>query len=84
MLGSAETVGDKNGEYILAVDVARSMNSSNCQTSIAVLKKISAKNGNIKSINLVNILTLSGVNDFGSQAVEVKKQGNCIMHKLWL
>lgn len=73
VLGSAETVGDKNGEYILAVDVARSMNSSNCQTSIAVLKKISAKNGNIKSINLVNILTLSGVNDFGSQAVEVKK-----------
>lgn len=73
VLGNAETVGDKNGEYILAVDVARSMNSSNCQTSIAVLKKISAKNGNIKSINLVNILTLSGVNDFGSQAVEVKK-----------
>lgn len=73
VLLKAELLGDPHGEYALGVDVARSMKTNNNQTSISVLKMHRAVNGKIKNIDLVNLITITGTQNFESQAVAVKK-----------
>lgn len=73
VLLKAELLGAPHGEYALGVDVARSMKTNNNQTSISVLKMHRAVNGKIKNIDLVNLITITGTQNFESQAVAVKK-----------
>lgn len=73
ILLKALTKGKQYGEYVLGVDVARSMNSNNNQSSIAVLEIHRATNNKIKNIDLVNLITISGTQNFEHQAVILKK-----------
>lgn len=70
---NCETDGQNNYEYVLGVDVARSVNSENCQSSVAIIKIVRSKNGKIKEYNLPNLFTFSGDLNFTAQAVEIKK-----------
>jgi len=69
----AELKGDGKSEYFLGVDVARSADTSNNQTSIAVVKIKRHKNNRVKEMSLVNIINVSNALNFNAQAVEVKK-----------
>lgn len=60
-------------EFILGVDVARSMNSSNNQTSICCLQITRHKNNKIKTVDVANLVTISGTQNFESQSVTIKK-----------
>lgn len=68
--------GDDYHEYVLGVDVARSDNAGNNQTSIAVLKIIRRKDGRIKEVQVPNIITISSTIDFEAQSIEVKRIKN--------
>lgn len=73
VLTKAETKGKQYGEYVLGVDVARSMNSNNNQSSISILGIQRAVNHKIKNIDLVNLITITGTQNFEHQAVIIKK-----------
>lgn len=60
-------------EYYLGVDVARSQDTSNNQTSISVLEVNRHKNGKINTVDLVNLINVSNAMNFGAQAIEVKR-----------
>jgi len=64
---------NRNSEYILGVDVARSQDTGNNQTSVVVLELKRNNNGKITNIMVVNIITISNALNFTSQACEVKK-----------
>jgi hypothetical protein len=68
-----EKEGKKTAEYILGVDVARSQNKANNQSSVSVLKLNKSKTGRISNIHLVNLITISNALNFTSQAIEIKK-----------
>ena len=72
-LSKSEIKAEKDGEYYLGVDVARSADTSNNQTSISVIKVIRNKNNKIQSLNLINIINISNALNFTDQAREVKK-----------
>lgn len=72
-LSKAEIKGDPNGEYYLGVDVARSADTSNNQSSVAVIKVERDKKGKIISLNEVNLFNISNALNFTAQAVEIKK-----------
>lgn len=72
-LTKPESKADKDAEYFMGVDVARSVETGNNQSSVAVGKVKRNKNGKITQIMLVNIYTLSNLLNFTTQAVEVKK-----------
>lgn len=67
---------EKGGEYILAVDVARSEKTSNNRSSVAVLQLKRKGNGNISTINLVNLIDISNTLSFTNQAIEIKRLRN--------
>jgi ribonucleoside-diphosphate reductase alpha chain len=73
VLRNAELKGDGISEYFMGVDVARSADKSNNQTSVAIAKIKRHKNGRIKNIDLVNLVNISNTLNFNAQAVEVKK-----------
>lgn len=60
-------------EYYLGVDVARSQNKSNNQSSIAVGKVIRGADGKITEIQLVNLIHMSNTLNFSTQAIMVKR-----------
>ena len=60
-------------EYYLGVDVARSQNKSNNQSSIAVGKVIRGADGKITEIQLVNLIHMSNTFSFTTQAIMVKR-----------
>lgn len=60
-------------EYYLGVDVARSQRKSNNQSSIAVGKVIRNSDGKIEEIQLVNIIHVSNMLNFSTQACIVKR-----------
>mgnify|MGYP003571290181 CR=1 FL=1 len=60
-------------EYYLSVDVARSQNRSNNQSSIAVGKVIRSHDGRIEQIQLVNMIHMSNMLNFTTQACIVKR-----------
>lgn len=72
-LERAELKGDGKSEYVLGIDVARSEDTSNNQTSIAVLKIKRNKNNRVSNIQLVNIINISNALNFNAQSVEVKR-----------
>lgn len=60
-------------EFYLAMDVARSQNRTNNQSSIAVGQVIRNNEGKIEFINLVNMIHVSNMLNFATQACIVKK-----------
>ena len=82
-LVKAEIKGDKDGEYYLGVDVARSADTSNNQTSVSVIKVIRNKARKIQSLNLVNIFNISNAKNFTAQAIEVKRIKK-ILYKMYI
>ena len=63
----------KDDEFYIGVDVARSQNTSNNQSSIVIGKVIRNNAGKIISVDIVNLLNMSNVLNFTSQACIVKK-----------
>ena len=76
VLSKAELIGQKNGEYYIGVDVARSESSSNNQCSVAVLKVKRNDEGRINVIQLVNIINIPSILNFKVQAQEVMRIRN--------
>ena len=72
-LTEPELSGNRDEEYVFAVDVARSDNDNNNQTSIAILKIKRKKNGRIKEVQLPNLVTITGTLNFSAQAIEIKR-----------
>ncbi len=73
-LSKPEIKGDGKSEYYLSMDIARSYNSSNNQSSIAVLKVFRDKNTNrIINIQLVNLVYVPNVLNFEAQAIILKR-----------
>lgn len=65
---------NNNDEYYMGVDVARSQNSANNQSSIVVGKvKRGNKNNRVTKIEIVNIINIPNVLNFTTQAIIVKK-----------
>lgn len=62
-----------NDEYYIGVDVARSQNTNNNQSSIIVGKVSRAPNNRITSIDVVNLFNVSNALNFSAQAAIVKK-----------
>lgn len=62
-----------NDEYILSVDVARSVNSDNNQSSICILKITRKKDGSVQNVSLVNIINYPSNKSFEELSVEIKK-----------
>lgn len=61
-------------EFYLGVDVARSQNSSNNKSSVAVIKVIRTKDKTkIVSMDVVNIINISNIMNFTAQACTIKK-----------
>lgn len=60
-------------EFYLGVDVARSQKKSNNQSSIAVGKVIRGSDGKIEEIQLANIIHISNMLNFSTQACIVKR-----------
>lgn len=61
-------------EFYLGVDVARSQNTNNNQSSVVVAKVIRSKDTNkIVSIDIVNIINIPNILNFTAQACRVKQ-----------
>lgn len=73
---------DKNYEYIISMDVARSSSDSNNQSSIAVLKFKRGKKGNVTTIKLANLFNLPNGLNFSAQTVELKRVSNLYKPKV--
>ena len=70
-------------EYYIGVDVARSQNTNNNQSAIVVGKvNRNAATNRITSIDIVNIIGVSNVLNFTSQAALVKKVANRFRAKM--
>lgn len=81
-LTKPENKFDGSSEYYLGVDVARSIDSSNNQSSVVVAKVKRNKNGKITNIMIPNIFTISNALSFNAQAIEVKKIKNAFKAKI--
>lgn len=81
-LGKCELKGTDSGEYVLSVDIARSDNSGNNQTSIAVLKVIRKSTGRVKEVQLVNIVSVKGTLDFEAQTIQIKRMARLYNAKM--
>lgn len=81
VISKPEYKSDKKSEYILAMDVARSDDDSNNQSSIAVFKLSRSKNGRIKNIRLVNLINLPNGLRFDEQTLELKRIRNAFNAK---
>lgn len=69
---------DKKGnfelnEYVISMDVARSESENNNKTAIIILKIIRSKNGKIRQVRVVNIITPPNGLNFSEQSIIVKK-----------
>lgn len=68
-----EFQAEKDAEYVLGVDVARSQKTSNNRSSVSVIKVIRNKDNTVKELHVVNIFLISNSFTFDAQAVEVKR-----------
>lgn len=68
-------------DYVLGIDVARSLKSGNAISSVAVIKIIRDDDLKIKQLHLVNIFEISGNKNFEEQAVIIKKIKNAFEAK---
>jgi hypothetical protein len=65
---------NKDDEFYIGVDVARSENSANNQSSIAIGRVIRNQYTNrVISIDLVNLINISNTLNFSTQAIMIKK-----------
>lgn len=69
---------DKKGnfelnEYVISMDVARSESENNNKTAIIILKIIRNKNGKIRQVRVVNVITPPNGLNFSEQTAIVKK-----------
>lgn len=65
---------NENEEFYLGVDVARSQNTSNNQSFIAVIKVNRTKDkSRIVSLDLVNLINIPNIMNFTAQACTIKK-----------
>jgi ribonucleoside-diphosphate reductase alpha chain len=69
---------DKKGnfelnEYVISMDVARSESENNNKTAIIILKIIRNKNGRIRQVRVVNIITPPNGLNFSEQTAIVKR-----------
>lgn len=65
---------DINEEYYIGVDVARSENTANNQSSAAVIRVVrNSRTNRIKSMEVVNVVNISNTKNFTAQAIEVKR-----------
>lgn len=60
-------------EFYLGVDVARSQNTNNNQSSVAVGRVLRNSSGRIIHIDIPNIITISNATNFEAQAAIIKK-----------
>lgn len=72
-LSKPEVKADKDSEYFLGIDVARSVETGNNQSSVIVGKIKRNKNGKVTQILIPNIFTLSNLLNFTAQSIEIKK-----------
>lgn len=72
-LTTPKTEGAEDGEYYLGVDVARSQNTNNNQSSIVVGRVNRTSNNRIANIDIVNLFNVSNALNFSAQAAIVKK-----------
>lgn len=72
----------KDGEFFLGIDVARSQDTSNNQSSVAVIEVKRNKNNKISQLMLVNLFNISNALNFTAQALEVKKIKNNFRAKM--
>lgn len=73
-LNKAQIKSEKNGEYYIGIDVARSQDTSNNQSSVSVIEvKRNKKTNKIIELNLVNLFNISNALNFTTQAAEIKK-----------
>lgn len=73
-LTKPEVNGDGKSEYYVSMDVARSNNKSNNQSSIVVLKVLREKqSGRIEKVQLVNLIFVPTFLNFTAQAIELKR-----------
>lgn len=63
----------KDRETYIGVDVARSQDTTNNQTSIVVIEAIRNKNGKITHLDCINLINISNALNFDAQAIEVKR-----------
>ncbi len=71
-----ELTREPDGEYVLGIDVARSVKTGNAISSVAVIKIIRNDELKIKQLHLVNLYEISGNKNFEEQAIEVKRIKN--------
>ena len=73
-LTESQTIGKSNEEYYLGVDVARSQNTNNNQSSVCVARTRRNKDKTrIVSIDIVNIINIPNIMNFTTQACILKK-----------
>jgi len=72
-LSPPEFESDGKSEYICSMDIARSMNKSNNQSSIVVLKIKKNKKGRVTFVQLVNIINLPNGLNFTAQSIALKR-----------
>ena len=64
---------DKNDEIFIGVDVARSQNSANNQSSMAIARvRRNEKNNRVQSIEIINLFNIANTLNFTNQAIIVK------------
>ena len=72
-LNKAKVKADKDGEYYIGIDVARSQDTSNNQSSVSVIEVKRNKKNRIEELCLVNLFNISNALNFTAQAIEIKK-----------
>lgn len=73
-LTEPQTIGKSNEEYYLGVDVARSQNTNNNQSSVCVARTRRNKDKTrVVSIDIVNIINIPNIMNFTTQACILKK-----------
>ena len=72
-LTTPELKGQKNGEYIISIDVARSSKESNNASAIAVLRVRRDARHKVREIQAVNLIKLRNGLNFKQQAVICKQ-----------
>jgi len=75
-LSEPKNKGDSKYEYVLGVDVARSQNTANNQSSVAVFEIHRNSNHKIIELPLVNLYTISNAKNFTTQSLEIKRIKN--------
>lgn len=75
-ISSPEHKRNPSGEYVLGIDVARSLKTGNAISSVAVIKIIRGEDLKIRQLHLVNLYEISGNRNFDEQAIEIKKIKN--------